>query len=137
MPITLAVEEEILVGREVVIEGPAPSGRYVTIFEDDDQTGYFYALDTQATENQIQDAVHIYNVAPNLRALRSDGPWTARSPFFSSMTIHAPCLTSAPVSESVGLDFHLAGLMVSGPAADMIGVIRSLIFLNSDVHGQN
>jgi hypothetical protein len=62
MPVILAAEEEILVGREIVIEGPAPDGRFGTVFEDDGDTGYFYALDTLAKENQIQDALHIYNV---------------------------------------------------------------------------
>jgi len=62
MPIIVTAEQEIFVGRETVIEGTAPSGRFVTVFEDDGTTGYFYALDALAEENRIQDAVHIYNV---------------------------------------------------------------------------
>jgi hypothetical protein len=62
MGIIVTAEEEILVGQETVIEGAAPDGRFATVFEDDGGTGYFYALDTQAKENQIQDALHIYNV---------------------------------------------------------------------------
>jgi hypothetical protein len=32
------------------------------VFEDDEETGYFYALDMSAEGNQIQDALHIYDV---------------------------------------------------------------------------
>ncbi|TFW27321.1 DUF2251 domain-containing protein [Massilia horti] len=63
MPIIIAAEEVVFVGQESVVEGPAPDGRFATVFEDDGDTGYFYALDTQAKDNQIQDALHIYNVA--------------------------------------------------------------------------
>lgn len=63
MPIIVTAEEEILVGRETVIEGAAPEGPFVAVFEDDGDTGYFYALDTQSEGNRIQDALHIYNVA--------------------------------------------------------------------------
>ena len=39
-------------------------GRYSVVFEDDGETGYFYAEDQQSgKENPIVDAVHIYNVA--------------------------------------------------------------------------
>jgi len=62
MPIIVTAEEEIIVGRDVVIEGSAPNGPFATVFEDDGDTGYFYALDTLAEENHIQDALCIYNV---------------------------------------------------------------------------
>jgi hypothetical protein len=62
MPIIVTAEEEILVGQDIVIDGPAPDGPFATVFEDDGDTGYFYALDTLAKENQIQDALCIYNV---------------------------------------------------------------------------
>lgn len=32
-------------------------------FEDDGETGYFYALDLTRSDNMILDAVHIYNIA--------------------------------------------------------------------------
>jgi hypothetical protein len=35
---------------------------FATVFEDDGETGYFYAMDLRR-EEQIVDAVHIYNVA--------------------------------------------------------------------------
>ena len=62
MSIIVTAEEEILVGREVVIEGPAPDSPFTVLFEDDGTTGYFYAWDLEAEGNKIQDAVHIYNV---------------------------------------------------------------------------
>lgn len=62
MPISVTAKEEILVGRETVIGGPSPQGRFIAVFEDDGETGYFYALDKQAVGNSIQDALHIYNV---------------------------------------------------------------------------
>ena len=62
MPIVVTAEEEILVGRAIVVEGPAPDGHFSTVFEDDGDTGYFYALDGAAEGNPIQDALSIYNV---------------------------------------------------------------------------
>jgi hypothetical protein len=62
MPIYLAAESELNVGQALVLEAPAQEGTFVVVFEDDEDTGYFYALDTQATDNPIQDALHIYNV---------------------------------------------------------------------------
>ncbi|MDD0987056.1 DUF2251 domain-containing protein [Pseudomonas shahriarae] len=63
MPIYLAAESELHVGQNSVTEAPAEEGSYVVVFEDDEDTGYFYALDTAAESNPIQDALHIYNVA--------------------------------------------------------------------------
>jgi hypothetical protein len=45
MPIQLTAEQEFLVGQSTVVEGFAPEGPFVAIFEDDETTGYFYALD--------------------------------------------------------------------------------------------
>lgn len=63
MPIYLAADQELIVGRATVAEAPAQEGPYVVVFEDDEDTGYFYALDTSADENPIQDALHIYNAS--------------------------------------------------------------------------
>jgi hypothetical protein len=41
----------------------SPGGQYSAFFEDDGETGYFYAIDLTRTDNTIPDAVHIYNVA--------------------------------------------------------------------------
>ena len=63
MPTHQVAEEEIRVGEPVVIEGESPGHPFVAVFEDDGETGYFYALDTnRADENQIVDALHIYDV---------------------------------------------------------------------------
>ena len=51
------------VGNEAVIQQDSPAGHYSACFEDDGETGYFYALDLAQAENGIVDAVHIYNVA--------------------------------------------------------------------------
>src|SRR5215471_2209857 len=51
------------VGNEVVVQQDGPDGRYSAVFEDDGETGYFYALQLAQKENNIVDSVHIYNVA--------------------------------------------------------------------------
>jgi len=56
-------EQVFLVGRGTVVGEDAPHGRYSAFFEDDGETGYFYALDTSLADKVILDAVHIYNVA--------------------------------------------------------------------------
>lgn len=63
MRINATAEQEIVVGEAVVVEGCAPEGPYVAVFEDDETTGYFYALDTSCKGNKIQDALQVYNVA--------------------------------------------------------------------------
>jgi hypothetical protein len=58
-----ATEQTFMVGQATVIECAAPGGRYTAVFEDDTEVGYFYALDTSAEGEPIQDALHIYDVA--------------------------------------------------------------------------
>jgi len=55
-------EETLNVGTETVIDSMSPAGRYAVVFEDDGETGYFYALDTSKGDDPIVDARHIYNV---------------------------------------------------------------------------
>jgi hypothetical protein len=62
MPIQVVAEQELIVGQETVIEGAAPQGPFVAVFEDDGQTGYFYALDRSQGDNPIRDTLHVYNV---------------------------------------------------------------------------
>jgi hypothetical protein len=62
MPIQVTAEAQLFVGRASVIEGKSPDNDFLAVFEDDEDTGYFYAVDTSAAGNPIQDAVHIYNV---------------------------------------------------------------------------
>jgi hypothetical protein len=63
MAIQVVAEQEFLVGTPIVLEGAAPNGPFVAVFEDDAETAYFYALDTSVEGNPLQDAVHIYNTA--------------------------------------------------------------------------
>jgi len=63
MPIVITAARNIWVGEPGHVQGNAPEGRYSAVFEDDGETGYFYALDLGAAEQPIQNAVQIYNVA--------------------------------------------------------------------------
>lgn len=63
MLMQIVAEQESLVGQPTVVEALAPRGCFGAVFEDDGETGYFYALDTSLKENRIQDSVHVYNVA--------------------------------------------------------------------------
>lgn len=63
MAIQVVAEQEFLVGTPIVLEGPAPAGPFAAVFEDDGDTGYFYALDANEKSAPLQDAVHIYNTA--------------------------------------------------------------------------
>jgi hypothetical protein len=56
-------DQEIHLGEKVMIEGPSPAPPFVAVFEDDGDTGYFYAVDRSRNKNLILDALHIYNVA--------------------------------------------------------------------------
>lgn len=58
----LEIEQEIKVGQEIVIDNASTKNSFAVVFEDDGQTGYFYALDNRRKENQILDALQIYNV---------------------------------------------------------------------------
>lgn len=63
MTIEVVVTNDVMVGSPVIIEGGSPKGHFVAVFEDDGQTGYFYALDMSEASNPIQDALHVYNVS--------------------------------------------------------------------------
>jgi hypothetical protein len=62
MAIATVAHQEIKVGNPIVIEAPAPDRRFKVVFEDDGDTGYFYAVDPAKASQPIQDAVQIYNV---------------------------------------------------------------------------
>ena len=53
-------EETIMIGKDCLIDSSIESSNTV-IFEDDGQTGYFYAVE-RGDEMRILDALHIYNV---------------------------------------------------------------------------
>ena len=51
-------------GEETFYPSDSPSSSFSGVFEDDGQTGYFYAYDRSAPEDaRILDACYIYNVA--------------------------------------------------------------------------
>lgn len=54
------VRKEVEVGMPTVAESHAPDNPYAVVFEDDGETGYFYALDLRVEDDPIQDALHIY-----------------------------------------------------------------------------
>ncbi|HKU27701.1 MAG TPA: DUF2251 domain-containing protein [Candidatus Sulfotelmatobacter sp.] len=57
------LEETLHVGTEAFLASDSPNGRWSTYFEDDGETGYFYAWDLELPDNNILDALHIYNVS--------------------------------------------------------------------------
>jgi hypothetical protein len=50
-------------GDDVFFASDSPAHPHSVSFEDDGETGYFYALDLSRSENIIVDAMHIYNVS--------------------------------------------------------------------------
>ena len=64
MSLKIVARETLRVGQSLVVDADSPIGRYATVFEDDGNTGYFYAIDTDVEDgNPIQDALHVYDVA--------------------------------------------------------------------------
>lgn len=63
MGIIVTAKQTIRVGNSSHVQGNAPEGSYSAVFEDDGDTGYFYALDYGPGGQPIQNALHIYNVA--------------------------------------------------------------------------
>jgi len=61
MQIIITANEQLQVGSPTVIDGNSPDKSFAAVFEDDGDTGYFYAVDTSLSGQQIQDALHIYN----------------------------------------------------------------------------
>jgi hypothetical protein len=49
-------------GNDAQVASDSPNSSFSGIFEDDGDTGYFYAYDRANAESPILDAVHIYNV---------------------------------------------------------------------------
>jgi hypothetical protein len=60
-PPFLGAEQELKVGTETVIESDSPDETRGVVFEDDGETGYFYARDYLVPEHFFVDALHIYN----------------------------------------------------------------------------
>ena len=59
----LGAESAIRVGVEAVIESDTPDGMRGVVFEDDGETGYFYARDYSRPEPFFVDALHVYDVS--------------------------------------------------------------------------
>ena len=58
----LGNEAIVTVGEATLLESHSEENSFGAVFEDDGETGYFYAMDHHA-EPPIVDALHIYNVA--------------------------------------------------------------------------
>ena len=69
MSLKIIAKETFQVGRPFVVDADSPVGRYATVFEDDGDTGCFYAVDTDVEDgNPVQDALLVYAVADVLDA---------------------------------------------------------------------
>jgi hypothetical protein len=69
MSLKIAVTQTLKVGQPLVVDADSPVGRYATVFEDDGETGSFYAVDTDVEDgNPVQDALLVYVVADVLDA---------------------------------------------------------------------
>ena len=62
MNVVVTAKQVLSVGTPVVVESESPAAPLAVVFEDDGETGYFYALDPSVTAQPIVDALHIYNV---------------------------------------------------------------------------
>ncbi len=60
-PPILGVEQELIVGTETVVESDSPDQTRGVVFEDDGETGYFYARDYSVPDHYFVDALHVYN----------------------------------------------------------------------------
>jgi hypothetical protein len=56
------VDEVVVVGQEIVLPSDSPTNAFGVFFEDDGETGYFYAVSRNGEDFAILDALHIYNV---------------------------------------------------------------------------
>ena len=64
MSLKIAAREAFRVGQPLVVDADSPIGRYATVFEDDGETGCFYAVDTDVEDgNPVQDALLVYVAA--------------------------------------------------------------------------
>ena len=60
----LLKQQNFVAGEDTFIESFSSENNYAVVFEDDLQTGYFYAIEIDETsrEQKILDALHIYEV---------------------------------------------------------------------------
>jgi hypothetical protein len=67
------------IGDKLVMQMDAPSGQVTVVFEDDGDTGYFYALTpNEGGELELLDALHVYNAEADLRGadIRLEIEWS-------------------------------------------------------------
>jgi len=70
------------IGTKLAVQSNAPSNEFAVVFEDDGDTGYFYALaPNEAAGLDLLDAVHVYNAEGELRDadIRLEIAWSANS----------------------------------------------------------
>lgn len=58
----LDLEETFTIGKDTFFASDSINESYAVIFEDDQSTGYFYAVDIKS-DSKVLDALHVYNVA--------------------------------------------------------------------------
>jgi hypothetical protein len=60
----LLKQQPFIAGEDTFVESISSENNYAVVFEDDTETGYFYAmeLNKETGEQQILDALHIYEV---------------------------------------------------------------------------
>ncbi len=64
MPLKIVARESLRAGQPLVVDADSPVGRYATVFEDDGETGVFYAVDTDVEDgNPVRDALLVYVAA--------------------------------------------------------------------------
>ena len=64
MALHVVARETLKVGTPVVVDADAPAGRFAVVFEDDGESGVFYAVDTDIEDgNPVQDALLVYVAA--------------------------------------------------------------------------
>ena len=64
MSLKIVAGESFKVGQPLVVDADSPIGRYAVVFEDDGETGCFYAVDTDIEDgNPVQDALLVYVAA--------------------------------------------------------------------------
>jgi hypothetical protein len=61
MNATTEADQMIMAGDKSFVDSASPTNSFATFFEDDGDTGYFYAVEQQDTNLAILDALHVYN----------------------------------------------------------------------------
>lgn len=62
MPVLMDKKAEIAPGEGAWIGSKSSQGEFAVVFEDDGETGYFYASNTLDVDVEIYDALHVYDL---------------------------------------------------------------------------